>query len=84
MFTIARKIIAQFDYAIDLCLHFVRMDHGAEVANTVARRMVVPAHRDGGQAQYVEAPVPAHPARDDEVSATLRPGDTIMVSERWF
>jgi AraC family transcriptional activator FtrA len=43
--------------AIDLCLHFVRMDHGAEVANVVARRMVVPAHRDGGQAQYVQAPV---------------------------
>ena len=42
--------------AIDLCLHLVRLDHGAEVANTIARRMVVPPHRDGGQAQYVEAP----------------------------
>ncbi|TYK53203.1 helix-turn-helix domain-containing protein [Actinomadura decatromicini] len=43
---------------LDLCLHIVRRDFGAEVANQVARRMVVPAHRPGGQAQYVEAPVP--------------------------
>jgi AraC family transcriptional activator FtrA len=45
--------------AIDLCLHVVRQDLGAEVANGVARRMVVPPQRDGGQAQFVEAPVPA-------------------------
>jgi transcriptional regulator GlxA family with amidase domain len=44
--------------AIDLCLHVVRLEHGAEIANRVARRMVVPPHRDGGQAQYVETPVP--------------------------
>jgi transcriptional regulator GlxA family with amidase domain len=43
---------------IDLCLHLVRMDHGAEIANAFARRMVVPPHRDGGQAQYVQAPMP--------------------------
>ncbi|MFE9659178.1 helix-turn-helix domain-containing protein [Streptomyces sp. NPDC005955] len=43
---------------IDLCLHLVRRDHGAAVANDVARRTVVPPHRDGGQAQYVERPVP--------------------------
>lgn len=43
---------------IDLCLHVVRLDHGAEVANAVARRMVVPPHRDGGQAQYVDQPMP--------------------------
>lgn len=43
--------------AIDLSLHVVRLDHGAEVANLVARRMVVPPHRDGGQAQYVPHPV---------------------------
>jgi transcriptional regulator GlxA family with amidase domain len=36
---------------IDLCLHLVRSDHGAAVANEVARRMVLPPHRDGGQAQ---------------------------------
>jgi transcriptional regulator GlxA family with amidase domain len=43
---------------IDLCLHLVRLDWGAEVANAVARGMIVPPHRDGGQAQYVLAPVP--------------------------
>jgi transcriptional regulator GlxA family with amidase domain len=42
---------------IDLCLHVVRLDYGAEAANAVARRMVVPPHREGGQAQYVELPV---------------------------
>lgn len=41
---------------IDLCLHMVETDHGAAVANTVARRMVVPPHRLGGQAQYVMPP----------------------------
>ena len=44
---------------IDLCLHIVRKDHGAEVANRIARRIVVAAHRDGGQAQFVERPLPA-------------------------
>lgn len=48
--------------AIDLCLHVVRRDHGPAVANIVARRMVVPPQRDGGQRQYVEAPVPEHAA----------------------
>jgi transcriptional regulator GlxA family with amidase domain len=43
--------------AIDLCLHLVRLDYGSKVANVFARRMVVPPHRDGGQAQYVQAPV---------------------------
>ncbi|MDQ1697748.1 MAG: AraC family transcriptional regulator, transcriptional activator FtrA, partial [Frankiaceae bacterium] len=43
---------------IDLCLHMVRLDLGTDVANALARRMVVPPHRDGGQAQYVEAPLP--------------------------
>jgi transcriptional regulator GlxA family with amidase domain len=42
---------------MDLCLHIVRTDHGAEMANTIARRVVVPPHRDGGQAQYVERPL---------------------------
>lgn len=44
--------------AIDLSLHLIRRDHGASVANTAARRLVVPPHRDGGQAQFVLAPVP--------------------------
>ncbi|AGK79201.1 MULTISPECIES: GlxA family transcriptional regulator [Streptomyces] len=43
---------------IDLCLHLVRRDHGAAVANEIARRTVVPPHRDGGQAQYIHRPVP--------------------------
>ncbi|WP_030207252.1 helix-turn-helix domain-containing protein [Streptomyces sp. NRRL S-87] len=43
---------------IDACLHVVRQEHGAEVANTIARRMVVPPHRDGGQAQYIQRPLP--------------------------
>ncbi|MEU3599807.1 helix-turn-helix domain-containing protein [Streptomyces sp. NPDC006798] len=43
---------------IDLCVHIVRRDHGAAVANDTARRSVVPPHRDGGQAQYVHRPVP--------------------------
>ena len=57
--------------AIDLCLHVVRQDHGAEVANAVARRMVVPPHRDGGQAQFIQAPVPAGPDADDPFRSTL-------------
>jgi transcriptional regulator GlxA family with amidase domain len=44
---------------IDLCLHVVRRDHGSGVANRAARRCVVPPWRDGGQAQYIERPVPA-------------------------
>ncbi|HEX2773237.1 MAG TPA: helix-turn-helix domain-containing protein [Micromonosporaceae bacterium] len=43
---------------IDLCLHVIRIDHGSEVANRAARRCVVPPWRDGGQAQYIERPVP--------------------------
>ncbi len=43
---------------IDACLSLVRREHGSAVATSLARRMVVPPHRDGGQAQYVEAPVP--------------------------
>jgi AraC family transcriptional activator FtrA len=42
---------------IDLCLHIVRRDYGAEVANSVARRLVMPPHRDGGQAQFVAEPL---------------------------
>ncbi|MET9390475.1 helix-turn-helix domain-containing protein [Streptomyces sp. NPDC006624] len=43
---------------VDVCLHLVRKDHGSELANSVARRCVVPPFRDGGQAQYIEQPVP--------------------------
>ena len=57
---------------IDLCLHLVREDWGADVANTIARRMVVPPHRDGGQAQYVEQPMPAADDVDGDLRAVLR------------
>jgi len=53
--------------ALDLCLHLVRCDHGSKVANAVARRLVVPPHRSGGQAQFVDTPVPepdGHPLGD--------------------
>ncbi|MCT2592654.1 helix-turn-helix domain-containing protein [Streptomyces sp. N2-109] len=43
---------------VDLCLHMVREDFGSAVANSVARRTVVPPHRDGGQAQFIERPMP--------------------------
>ena len=49
---------------IDLCLHVVRQDFGAEIANAVARRMVVPPHRDGGQAQFIDEPLPDLPGAD--------------------
>ena len=42
---------------IDLCLHVVRKDYGAEIANRVARRLVMSPHRDGGQAQYIPDPI---------------------------
>jgi AraC family transcriptional activator FtrA len=56
---------------IDLCLHLVRSDHGAEIANRVARRLVVAPHRDGGQAQFIEKPVPAASA-DDPVGRAMQ------------
>jgi transcriptional regulator GlxA family with amidase domain len=43
---------------VDVCLHIVRKDHGSRLANFVARCCVVPPFRDGGQAQYIEQPVP--------------------------
>jgi transcriptional regulator GlxA family with amidase domain len=61
---------------LDLCLHLIREDHGEEIARRVARRMVMPPHRDGGQAQYVDAPIRARPAETlapllDELAAEL-------------
>ena len=47
---------------IDACLHVVRKEQGSRVANVIARRMVVPPHRDGGQAQYVDRPLAEVPA----------------------
>lgn len=48
---------------IDACLHVVRSEFGAKAAGALARRMVVPPHRDGGQAQYIETPVRVAPAQ---------------------
>ncbi|MFG2692376.1 GlxA family transcriptional regulator [Kitasatospora sp. NPDC048407] len=56
--------------AMDLCLHLVRRDHGSAIANAVARRLVVPPHRAGGQAQFVTTPVPV---QDDHPLAELLP-----------
>ncbi|HET6940106.1 MAG TPA: helix-turn-helix domain-containing protein [Nocardioides sp.] len=55
--------------ALDLCLHLVRRDLGATAANAIARRLVVPAHRSGGQAQFI-AP-PAEPRSADGLAPTL-------------
>jgi AraC family transcriptional activator FtrA len=44
---------------LDLCLHIVRTDYGAAVANALARRLVIPPHRPGGQAQFIATPLPA-------------------------
>lgn len=49
---------------IDCCLHLLRVRYGAETANRAARRMVVAPHRQGGQAQYIQQPVPATAERD--------------------
>ncbi|MFJ6784099.1 GlxA family transcriptional regulator [Streptomyces yangpuensis] len=54
----------------DLCLHLLRREYGAAVANTVARDVVLPSHRDGGQAQYLAAPVPAD-CGDDRLTGVL-------------
>ncbi|GAA3398672.1 GlxA family transcriptional regulator [Cryptosporangium minutisporangium] len=55
--------------ALDLGLHVVRRDHGAEVATAVSRRLVFAAHRDGGQRQFVERPIPR--ARDESLAPLL-------------
>jgi len=55
---------------IDLGLYLIRQDHGADVANDVARDLVVPPHRDGGQAQYIATPVPTC-AAEDPLAETL-------------
>jgi transcriptional regulator GlxA family with amidase domain len=60
---------------IDLCLHLVRREHGSAIATKLARRMVVPPQRSGGQAQFIEEPVPR---RTD--AATLEPVLTWMVA----
>jgi AraC family transcriptional regulator, transcriptional activator FtrA len=60
---------------IDLCLHLVRKVHGSAIATKLARRMVVPPQRPGGQAQFIEAPVPRRPD-----AATLQPLLTWLIA----
>jgi transcriptional regulator GlxA family with amidase domain len=55
---------------IDCCLHLLRKQYGAAAANCVARRLVVPPHRLGGQAQFIEHPLPAS-ARDSRLAGML-------------
>jgi transcriptional regulator GlxA family with amidase domain len=54
---------------VDTLLHLVRREWGAAAANALAREMVVPPHRDGGQAQFIDAPVPA--CQDDLLGTVL-------------
>jgi len=70
--------------ALDLGLHVVRRDHGAEIANAVSRRLVFAAHRDGGQRQFVERPLPEVP--DESLGPLLawareRLGEPLTVTE---
>jgi transcriptional regulator GlxA family with amidase domain len=81
---------------IDACLHLVRRELGSGVANRIARRMVVPPQRDGGQRQYVEAPIPETDCESmqpvlNHISANLDAPHTVpelarlaMMSERTF
>jgi len=59
LFVEDRKVVTSAGTAagIDAALHIVRIEHGAAATNVIARRMVVPAQRDGGQSQYIETPV---------------------------
>jgi transcriptional regulator GlxA family with amidase domain len=56
--------------SIDLCLHVVRQDHGAEIAARLARQLVTPPHREGGQAQYIDTPL-LEPGTADLFTETL-------------
>lgn len=65
---------------LDLCLHVVRQDFGAKAANSVARRLVVAAHRSGSEAQFIERPVPRRAgARLSALMQTIR----ARLSESW-
>lgn len=56
--------------ALDLCLHIIRSDHGAAVASVVSKRLVFAMHRDGGQQQFIDRPVP--PAREPELAGVTQ------------
>jgi transcriptional regulator GlxA family with amidase domain len=67
---------------LDLCLHLIREEYGVRIANVVARRMVMPPFREGGQAQFVNSPVRACEADTlapllDEISSELATEHTV-------
>jgi transcriptional regulator GlxA family with amidase domain len=67
---------------LDLCLHLIRQDYGEDIARRVARRMVMPPHRDGGQAQFVDVPIRVRDADTlagllDDIAAELADEHTI-------
>lgn len=69
---------------VDICLHLVRKDHGSHLANSVARRCVVPPFRDGGQAQYIEQPVPEQGAASTAATrawALARLGEPLTLAD---
>ncbi|WNO73264.1 GlxA family transcriptional regulator [Streptomyces sp. AM8-1-1] len=69
---------------VDLCLHLIRNDHGSHLANHAARRCVVAPFRDGGQAQYIERPIPDDPAASTSATrqwALERLGDKLTVEQ---
>lgn len=61
---------------LDLCLHVIRRDHGSAVAAELARRAVIAPHREGGQAQFVPAPVAG-------ATTAITPGDFTEVARTW-
>lgn len=82
---------------LDLCLHIIRQDFGAKIANQVAQRLVLPAHRAGGQVQYIQQPLaPTHQTGDianllDRILQNLnhnwqikQMSDSAIMSERSF
>ncbi len=69
---------------VDLCLHIMRRDHGTEIANQVARHLVVPPWRDGGQAQFIERQLPERPEQSTAAARTWaldRLEEPIRISE---
>ena len=68
---------------IDASLHLVRQVHGSEIATKLARRMVVPPHRDGGQSQYIEAPIPRTPDAPRWSRPELAAGQPRRARPRW-
>lgn len=64
LYTVDGQILTSAGVAagLDLCLYIVRQDHGTRLANTLARRLVIPPYREGGQAQYIEQPMPVNRA----------------------